>query len=150
MTTLKLDMFPGTDPQLNDALAVRERVFVQEQGVPLDLEIDDYDGIAWHALARMDGRAVATARLITLDATRIKIGRVATLGDYRAQGLASKLVKLLMEYGRREGFDEAVLDSQLSAMPLYEKLGFVAEGEVFLDADILHRRMTRKLDVLTP
>ncbi|MNY67581.1 hypothetical protein D3C86_2051980 [compost metagenome] len=50
-----------------------------------------------------------------------------------------------MEYARREGRTQAVLDSQLSAMPLYEKLGFEAEGEVFLDADILHRRMTRKL-----
>lgn len=145
MTVLALDLFPGTDPQLKDALAVRMPVFVEEQGVPPELEIDDYDGIAWHVLARLDGRPVATARLITLDASRVKIGRVATLQAYRRQGIAGKLVRLLMEYARREGFTEAVLDSQLTAMGLYESLGFVAEGEVFLDADILHRRMTCRL-----
>ncbi len=142
---LTLDLFPGTDPQLRDALQVREAVFVQEQGVPIEEEIDDYDGVAWHVIARVDDAPVATARLVSMDADRVKIGRVATLPDYRGQGIATKLVKLLMEYARREGFSEAVLDSQLAAMPLYEKLGFVAGGEVFLDAGILHRRMTRKL-----
>ncbi|MBO9541346.1 GNAT family N-acetyltransferase [bacterium] len=143
---LTLDLFAGTDPQVRDALRIRETVFVQEQGVPLDLEIDDYDGIAWHVLAREDDQAVATARLISLDASRVKIGRVATLPAHRGKGIASKLVRLLMEYARREGFAEAVLDSQLDAMPLYEKLGFVAEGQIFMDADIPHRRMTRKLE----
>jgi len=145
MPPLTLDLFSGTDPQLKDALAVRFKVFVEEQGVPPDLEVDDYDGIAWHAIARQEGRAVATARLVTQDATRVKIGRVATLPECRGQGLASQLVNLLLEYARREGFSEAVLDSQLTAMSLYERLGFVPEGEVFLDADILHRRMTRRL-----
>lgn len=143
---LILDLFPGTDPQLRDALAVREAVFVQEQGVPIEEEIDDYDGVAWHVLARVDDAPVATARLVSLDADRVKIGRVATLPDYRGQGIATKLVKLLMEFARREGFGEAILDSQLAAMPVYEKLGFAPIGEVFLDAGILHRRMTRKLD----
>lgn len=142
---LALDLFPGTDPQLRDALAVRAAVFVQEQGVPLEEEIDDYDGVAWHVLARINDAPVATARLVSLDADRVKIGRVATLGDYRGRGIATKLVTLLMEYARREGFCEAVLDSQLAAMLLYEKLGFEPVGPVFLDAGILHRRMTRKL-----
>lgn len=145
---LTLDLFAGTDPQVRDALRIREAVFVEEQGVPLDLEIDDYDGIAWHVLAFEDEVPVGTARLISLDASRVKIGRVATLKAHRGKGIASKLVKLLMEYARREGFTEAVLDSQLEAMPLYEKLGFVAEGPIFMDADIPHRRMTRKLEVI--
>lgn len=145
---LTLDLFAGTDPQVRDALRIRETVFVEEQGVPLELEIDDYDGIAWHVLAREDETPVGTARLISLDASRVKIGRVATLASHRGKGIASKLVKLLMEYARREGFAEAVLDSQLEAMPLYEKLGFVAEGPIFMDADIPHRRMTRKLEVI--
>lgn len=142
---LILDLFAGTDPQLRDALGVRDLVFVQEQGVPPEEEIDDYDGVAWHVIARVDEAPVGTARLVSLDADRVKIGRVATLPAFRGQGIASKLVRLLMEFARREGFDTAVLDSQLAAMPVYEKLGFVAEGEVFLDAGILHRRMTRKL-----
>lgn len=143
--SVSLDVFAGTDPALREALLIREEVFVQEQGVPLELEIDDHDGICWHALARVDDLPAATARLVTLDADRIKIGRVATRQPYRHRGLASQLVQLLMEHGRRQGHTEAVLDSQLAAMPLYEALGFVAEGEIFMDADLPHRRMRRKL-----
>lgn len=138
-------LFPGTDPLLASALAIRQAVFVDEQGVPPELEIDDYDGIAWHALATLDGAPAATARLVTLDAARVKIGRVATLASFRRRGLAGQLLELLMEYARREGFVEAILDSQLSALPLYEQHGFVAEGEIFVEADLPHRRMRRKL-----
>lgn len=142
---LSLDMFSGTDPQLKEALAIRLAVFVEEQGVDPALEVDDYDGVAWHVLARIDGVPVGTARLVMLDQLRAKIGRVAVLPEARGRGIASQLVTILMEYARREGRTEALLDSQLSVMPLYEKLGFEAVGEVFLDADILHRRMVRKL-----
>jgi predicted GNAT family N-acyltransferase len=145
MSPLTLDMFSGTDPQLKEALAIRWRVFVEEQNVDPALEIDDYDGVAWHVLARLDGQPVGTARMVMLDQHRAKIGRVAVLSEHRGKGIATQLVQLLMEYARREGRTQAILDSQLTAMPLYEKLGFEAEGEVFLDADILHRRMVRKL-----
>ncbi len=145
MTPITLDMFSGTDPQLKEALEIRCRVFVEEQGVDPALEIDDYDGVAWHVLARLDGTPVGTARLVMLDQQRAKIGRVAVLPEYRGQGIATQLVKLLMEYSRREGRTQAILDAQLTVIPLYEKLGFEAVGEVFLDADILHRRMIRKL-----
>lgn len=150
MPSLALDLFPGTDPQLKEALEIRMRVFVEEQGVDPALEIDDDDGVAWHVLARLDGIPVGTARLVMLDQLRAKIGRVAVLPPYRGQGIATRLVRLLMEYAQREGRTEALLDSQLTAMPLYEKLGFKAVGEVFLDADILHRRMVRKLSEASP
>ena len=142
---LTLDMFSGLEPQLKEALAIRMRVFVEEQGVAPALEIDDDAAVAWHVLARLDGAPVGTARLVMLDQLRAKIGRVAVLPEHRGKGIASQLVKLLMEYARREGRTQAILDSQLPVMPLYEKLGFTAVGEVFLDADILHRRMIRKL-----
>jgi len=142
---LTLEMFSGLEPQLKEALAIRMRVFVEEQGVDPALEIDDDDAVAWHVLARRDGEPVGTARLVMLDQLRAKIGRVAVLPEFRGMGIASQLVKLLMEYARREGRTQAILDSQLPVMPLYEKLGFTAVGEVFLDADILHRRMIRKL-----
>ncbi|MNR75407.1 putative N-acetyltransferase YjcF [compost metagenome] len=142
---LTLEMFSGLEPQLKEALAIRMRVFVEEQGVDPALEIDDDDAVAWHVLARLDGEPIGTARLVMLDQLRAKIGRVAVLPEVRGMGIATQLVKLLMEYARREGRTQAILDSQLPVMPLYEKLGFTAVGEVFLDADILHRRMIRKL-----
>lgn len=142
---LALDMFPGTDPQLAEALSIRQEVFVEEQGVDPMLEIDDYDYIAWHVLARVGGTPVGTARLVTVDAYVAKIGRVAVLPDYRGRGIASAMVQLVSEYAKRESRNTLVLDSQLTAMPLYERLGFVAEGEPFLDAGIIHRRMVKKL-----
>jgi predicted GNAT family N-acyltransferase len=145
MSALTFTMFDGTESPLKEALAIRFRVFVEEQGVDPALEIDDLDGVAWHVLARIDGEAVGTARLVMLDQLRAKIGRVAVLPEHRGRGIATQLVELLMEYARREGRTEALLDAQLNAMSLYEKLGFEPMGEVFLDADILHRRMTRKL-----
>lgn len=143
--TRSFDLFQGTDPKLKAALRIREEVFVHEQGVPLEMEIDDYDGIAWHVLAYEGDLPVATARLITLDACRVKIGRVATLRPFRHRGIATQILQLLLEYARREGFVEATLDSQLEAMPLYEALGFVASGAPFLDAGLIHRPMTLKL-----
>lgn len=145
MSALTFEIFGGTEAALKDALAIRWQVFVEEQGVDPDLEIDDLDGVAWHVLAREDGEPLGTARLVMLDQLRAKIGRVAVLPEARGRGIGTQLVRLLMEYARREGRKEAILDAQLSAMSLYEKLGFEAIGEVFLDADILHRRMTRKL-----
>lgn len=143
------DLFPGTDPNLKDALRIRSEVFVQEQGVPLELEIDDYDGIAWHVLAYEGNVPVATARLVSVDACRIQIGRMATLVEFRRRGIAAQLLDLMLEYARREGFEEVILDSSLEAMPLYERRGFKATGAPFLDAGIIRRRMTRKLPTST-
>lgn len=142
---LVLDLFSGTEPQLLQALAVREAVFVREQGIDPELEIDDYDGVCWHAVAYLGKEPVGTARLVMLDRFTAKIGRVAVLAEARGRGVATALMRLLEEYCRREGVTRVVLDAQIQVMPLYEKLGYEAEGEPFLDAGIVHRRMTRSL-----
>lgn len=142
---LVLDLFIGTDPKLLEAMAVRDAVFVREQGIDPELEIDDYDGICWHAIAYLGEKAVGTARLIMLDRFTGKIGRVAVLPEARGKGVATALMRLLEEYCRREGITRVVLDAQIGVMPLYEKLGYEAEGEPFLDAGIVHKRMTRSL-----
>ena len=142
---LVLDLFSGTESQLLEALAVREAVFIREQGIDPEEEIDDYDGICWHAIAYLGGKAVGTARLIMLDRFTARIGRVAVLPAVRGKGVASSLMRLLEDYCRREGVTRAVLDAQLQVMPLYEKQGYAAEGEPFLDAGIVHRRMTKAL-----
>ncbi|HBN10100.1 MAG TPA: N-acetyltransferase [Cyanobacteria bacterium UBA8530] len=143
--SLEIEFFSGTDPLLSEALAVRQEVFIEEQGIDPLIELDDYDYIAWHILAREGGRAIATARLVTLDATTAKIGRVAVLKQYRERGLASQLLAMLIEYCVREGFSKVVLDAQLSALRLYEKQGFQAVGPVFLEAEIPHQRMEKTL-----
>ncbi len=142
---LMLDLVAGTEPQLLEALSVREAVFIAEQGIDPEIEVDDYDGICWHAIAYLDRRPVGTARLIMLDRFMAKIGRVAVLAEARGKGVATRLMTLLEDYARREGVTRVVLDAQIQVMPLYEKLGYAAEGEPFLDAGIVHMRMTRAL-----
>ena len=140
-----LDWFEGTDSRLRDALAIRFQVFVDEQGIPAELEIDDLDGIAWHAVAWADDVPIGTARLVSKDATHVKVGRVAVLPSHRRQGVATRLIELLLELARRQGFQQAELASQIEAMPVYEKLGFVAHGPYFLDAGLPHRLMRRTI-----
>jgi len=136
-----------TREELRAALAIRTRVFVEEQHVPADEEIDAYDadplGAAVHLLGRLDGAPVATARLL-LDPPPGElphIGRVAVLADHRRQGYGAALMHALHVEARARGFAGATLAAQLHALAFYERLGYVAHGPVFLDAGIEHRQM---------
>jgi predicted GNAT family N-acyltransferase len=124
---------------------IRKVVFVEEQAVPLELEMDEYDDVAIHFLMRdAEGTPLATARLLDKHGLA-KIGRVAVLKDARGLGLGLELMQFVLDEARRRGFAEAVLDSQTYAIPFYERLGFTAEGEEFDDAGIPHFLMRRKL-----
>lgn len=134
-----------TDADRQACFAIREAVFIHEQNVPPDLEMDEYDAMATHFLLRdNDGTPLATARLLD-KAGVAKIGRVAVLKDSRGRGLGLLLMRAVLDEARRRGFREAVLDSQTYAIPFYERLGFVAEGDEFDDAGIPHFRMRRVL-----
>ncbi len=124
--------------------AIRKTVFVEEQAVPLELELDEYDDVATHFLLRDGDAPLATARLLDKHGLA-KIGRVAVLKEARGRGLGLVLMRAVLEEARRQGFTEAVLDSQTYAIPFYERLGFVAEGEEFDDAGIPHSLMRRRL-----
>jgi predicted GNAT family N-acyltransferase len=125
--------------------ALRRVVFIDEQGVSEADEVDGLDGKAIHLLA-WDGECpVGTARLLVKGATG-KIGRVCVLPEVRGSGLGAALIAAaLEELGRMPGVTEAYLGSQSHATGFYEKLGFVVEGEEFLDAGIPHRHMRRPL-----
>jgi len=122
------------------AYAVRFAVFVEEQKVPADEELDHHDQGALHFVVEDDGRIVGTARLVRLDGHTGKIGRVALLPDYRGRGIGRDLMWCTMAAAFRR-YKQIVLDAQLTVIPFYERLGFEAEGPVFLDAGIEHRRM---------
>lgn len=126
---------------LEAALQIRYRVFVDEQGVPLEEERDSYDDTALHLLARVDGAAAGTARLVVLPASG-KVGRVAVLPEFRGQGIGEALMAEAHALAAELGLPELVLDAQVQVIGFYEKLGYTAEGPEFLDAGILHRRMT--------
>ena len=125
------------------AYAIRYAVFVKEQGIPAELEIDDYDPIAEHALAFVDGQCVATAR-IYLDeqnASKAKIGRMAVLKDFRGQGIGTALLGEAIRAGMMQGASVFELHAQQSAVPFYAKLQFKPDGAIFDEVGIPHQRM---------
>lgn len=117
------------------ASAIRLSVFVNEQGVPLSIELDHHDANSVHALAvDHQGVAVATGRLLP-DA---HIGRMAVLPTYRSQGVGSKILIALVNEARRQGHASVVLSAQQHACAFYEAHGFVSEGHPYVDAGIDH------------
>ncbi len=122
------------------AYPIRLAVFVHEQKVPEELELDDDDPTAWHAVVFKDGQAIATGRLLRNG----KIGRLAILREYRGLGLGSELLKTLVSYGRQEGIKQFFLHAQTSAIGFYERLGFKAIAPVFNEAGIDHIKMVLK------
>lgn len=134
-----------TEADREACFSLRKDVFVEEQNVPVELELDEYDATATHFLMRdANGAPVATARLLNKHGLA-KIGRVAVLKAVRGQGLGLELMRAVLDEARRQGFREAVLDSQTYAILFYERLGFVAEGDEFDDAGIPHFLMRRSL-----
>lgn len=124
------------------ATAVRFAVFVQEQGIPADLELDDRDASATHAVAfDAAGRPLATGRLLT-DA---HIGRMAVLPEHRGKGLGASILRSLVAIAAGRGTPALRLHAQTSAIGFYLREGFVTEGEPYEEAGIPHQTMVRML-----
>ena len=119
---------------------IRESVFVHEQAVPLELEWDGIDADCIHVLAEDEqGYAFGTGRLLPDG----HIGRMAVLREWRGQGAGSALLLALIAIATERGMSEVVLNAQTQACDFYARHGFIAEGEIFLDAGIPHQRMRR-------
>ena len=141
------------------ALDVRERVFVDEQDVPYDREVDGRDPDATHFLVRVspangdaatgpnDGDPVATARVRPYDGSderALKIERVAVVADRREEGYGDRVMDAVESYATEEGYDRLVLDAQVPVVGFYERRGYtVQDDEPFDDAGIPHRRMAK-------
>ena len=134
---------------LQAALALRVQVFVDEQEVPPDEEVDDYDALpettvgALHVLSSRANEALGTGRLIYAKTPNemAKIGRVAVSKAARGLGVGRAVMERLHHEARERGIEAIELGAQLHAIPFYEKLGYAAYGEIFLDANIEHRMM---------
>ena len=124
------------------ARPIRELVFIDEQGVPRELEWDDRDARSVHAVAfDTQLRAIGTARLLP-DA---HIGRMAVLRHWRGRGVGSALARELIGRAAEQGFKEVALNAQLQAEAFYRRLGFIPRGPVFEEAGIAHLEMVLPL-----
>jgi predicted GNAT family N-acyltransferase len=132
------------DAERRAALALRHDVFVDEQGVPPELEIDEHDETAVHLIALDGARIVGVCRLVE-DGARAKFGRLVVARDARGGGVGSALLSEAERRARALGAEQMVLTAQTSAVGLYERAGYTARGDVFLDAGIEHMTMVKRL-----
>jgi predicted GNAT family N-acyltransferase len=139
------DVRPARDAdEIRAALELRHEVFVVEQRVPVEEEMDEHDATALHLVAVEDGRVVATARVV-MEGDIAKVGRVAVAASARRRGIASRLIAACEREARARGGRRVTLAAQTGALSLYERAGYVAYGERFMDAGIEHLMMRKPL-----
>ncbi|MFD1898916.1 GNAT family N-acetyltransferase [Enterococcus termitis] len=129
-----------------DAVQIRHQVFMIEQGVPSDIEIDKYEASCIHFVLYDDvNTPVATCRLLPLDNQMMKLQRMAVQKEYRGKDYGRLIVEKAEEFSKEQGFKAITLGAQITALGFYERMGYVKEGEMFLDANIEHYQMTKQL-----
>ena len=133
----------SSEKELAQAFRVRIGVFVREQGVPAEIELDDDDQCAVHFLASIGRRAVGTARLV-MRGGKAKIGRMAVLKSHRRKNIGKKLLTLAIRTAEKRGARQIYLHAQVAVIAFYESAGFRSVGPVFDEAGIAHRKMVLK------
>jgi predicted GNAT family N-acyltransferase len=126
--------------ELAKAYTIRKRVFVREQGVPEEIEIDRDDKRAIHFLALESGKAIGTARVVMRRGSA-KIGRMAVLKAYRGRGIGTKLLKRAIVMAKKQGAQQIYLHAQVPVIGFYQAMAFQCIGPVFKEAGIPHRKM---------
>lgn len=131
---------------ISQCLALRMAVFVQEQNVPAEEEVDDLDDQSVHFIARdADHNPVGTARVYEIGETG-KIGRVCVVKSHRGTGLGVKLIEAcIAELSKRPNLTQAKLGAQNHAIKFYERFGFAVQGPEYMDGGIAHHDMVRPL-----
>lgn len=137
---LRLELMPWEKARTH-AAPIRFTVFVEEQKVPREIELDEHDARCVHAVVFDGDQAVGTGRLLPDG----HIGRMAVLKDWRRRGVGALMLKALVERARERGHAEVVLAAQVRAVPFYRAHGFVAEGDEYMEAGIPHQDMRRIL-----
>jgi predicted GNAT family N-acyltransferase len=130
--------------RMREAFDVRFEVFVDEQGVPRELEMDEYDAGATHLVAIRDGRVVGTLRMLAHDGAA-KIGRVAVRAPARRAGIGTRLMDRAAAIALDRGFAEIILHAQVTVAGFYRGLGYVEGGDRFDEAGIAHIAMRKKI-----
>lgn len=137
----------GTENNIyQDALMIRKKVFIKEQGVSESIEIDQHDNHTHHIVGYIDGLPLATARLYPLDSQSLKIQRVAVLKESRGQGLGKKLMLDIERWAKENHFNLLVLSAQDPVIPFYESIGYsISQEKGYLEAGIPHHDMQKSI-----
>tara|TARA_B100000768_G_scaffold95412_1_gene89119 strand:+ start:315 stop:749 length:435 start_codon:yes stop_codon:yes gene_type:complete len=139
---MELDIkFTQNDREMLSCLSLRRTVFIEEQNVPENEEVDGDDPNCDHILLTISDDPVGAARLKYYD-NFVKVQRVCVLKNYRGQGIGSNIINFIIKHIEKNDIRNSVrLGSQIHALEFYKGLGFVEFGEEYLDAGILHKDM---------
>lgn len=144
MTPVELKLVE-TEADMEAALAVRMRVFVAEQSVPAEEELDDEDATATHVIARHNELVVGTGRLLIRAEGTCQIGRMAVDQPWRRQGVGGQLLLYLEQEARSQGMSQVMLHAQEYVKGFYAAHGYLERGELFLEAGIPHIEMRKEI-----
>jgi predicted GNAT family N-acyltransferase len=132
---------------LERCFEIRRVVFMVEQAVPEEEEYDGLDKDCLHFMASLDDKPVGTARLRITTENQAKAERVAVYQELRGSGVGRLLMEALEHKAQSLGHQSMLLSSQTQAIPFYERIGYEAYGDIFMDAGIPHRWMRKALAV---
>lgn len=131
------------EKQLEDALKIRRIVFVEEQNVPVEEEIDQYEDESTHFVLYSEKKEpIGAGRFRDVNGVG-KIERICVLPTYRNRGVGKLIMEKIIEFAKENNFSKVKLNSQTHAIPFYEKLGFKVISDEFMDAGIPHKTMER-------
>lgn len=131
--------------ELEEAYRIRKTVFVDEQRVPLEEEIDALEPEADHFLLLDDDMPIGAGRFRTVDGYG-KVERICVLKDKRKSGAGKAIMEGIEEFAKSKGIDKLKLNAQTQAIPFYSRLGYEVVSEEFLDAGIPHKTMVKHIE----
>lgn len=134
------------DKDIDAAIHIRTEVFVKEQNVPPEIEIDGTDANAIHLIVYDEALPVATGRILKIDDEYV-LGRIAVLKEQRGRGYGDLVVRMLIRRAYEMGADKQIIHSQTHAASFYERLGFTRFGEEYAEAGIPHINMVHEGDI---
>lgn len=129
-----------TQKEIIDNFLIRGEVFIKGQNIDWDLEFDGLDGDSILFVCYLNDKAVGAARLLGN-----KVGRVATLVEYRKQGVGNALMKYIEVYAKENKIKILKLNAQLYVKQFYLNIGYIPEGDIFLEAGIEHIKMSKEI-----
>ncbi|MBS4177375.1 GNAT family N-acetyltransferase [Lederbergia citrea] len=134
-----------TNEQLQDAFTIRKKVFVEEQHVPYELEIDEFEDDAAHFVIYDEDQPIGAGRFRFIDGNG-KVERICILPAFRGTGAGKRMMNAIEDYAHASEINVLKLNAQTSAIPFYEKLGYHIVSDEFMDAGIPHKTMKKELE----
>ncbi|ALC91824.1 acetyltransferase [Bacillus sp. FJAT-18017] len=134
----------SNERERQDAFSVRRTVFIEEQHVPEEEEIDQYEDICAHFVLYDGTKPVGAGRFRVIDGYG-KVQRICVLQEARGTGAGSAIMNKIEEYAKSQGVSKLKLDAQVHAIPFYSRLAYEVVSEEFLDAGITHKTMMKTI-----